>query len=129
MEKKIDIQNLPQGEDIMLETIVKHPSLLGDYQNIALNQIFPVSWEIRNLRMEEGGISLGVSNYDFIDIRGDRILTYFPLARNETKIFKTLVNATYQGEFYLPSVTCYDMYNNEIKAVIPGKEIKVGILK
>ena len=127
--RKIDIQEIKQGEDILVETQVTHPGLLGMYQNLALTQIFPSSWEIRNLRMEEGGREVGGSVFDFQDIKDDRVLTYFTLNRNETKIFKTLVNATYKGEFYLPAVHCSEMYNNDIKAVTVGKEIKVGIVK
>ncbi len=127
--RKIDIQEIKQGEDILVETQVTHPGLLGMYQNLALTQIFPSSWEIRNLRMEEGGREVGGSVFDFQDIKDDRVLTYFTLNINETKIFKTLVNATYKGEFYLPAVHCSEMYNNDIKAVTVGKEIKVGIVK
>ena len=50
-------------------------------------------------------------------------MTYFPLARGETRTYRIYVNKTYAGEFFLPAVTAEAMYKPELFAVIPGKQL------
>ncbi len=59
------------------------------------------------------------------DIRDDRVYTYFDLNKNSTKTFKIILNAAYLGRFYLPTVYCEAMYDNEIYSRKAGKWIEV----
>jgi uncharacterized protein YfaS (alpha-2-macroglobulin family) len=123
--KEIDPKVLEQGSDLIAEVTVKHPGVRRDYQEMALTQIFPSGWEIRNLRMDVGESTKMADDPEYQDIRDDRVHSYFDLKRNETKTFRILLNATYLGEFYLPTVACEAMYDNEINAYKAGKWVKV----
>ena len=120
----IDVSQIKQGTDFVIEVIVKHPGILKDYQNMALTQIFPSGWEITNSRLDN--VSQWKSDtFTYQDIRDDRVMTYFDLNRNKTKTFRIMANASYTGEFYLPSVKCEAMYDHNIIAVTNGKWVKV----
>jgi uncharacterized protein YfaS (alpha-2-macroglobulin family) len=92
---------------------------------MALSQIFPSGWEIRNTRFEGTSGAYDLSVPDYQDIRDDRVYTYFDLAAGKAKTFRILLSATYAGKFYLPEVKCAAMYDNRIIALKPGKWIHV----
>ncbi|SMO59954.1 hypothetical protein SAMN06265379_103234 [Saccharicrinis carchari] len=121
----IDVSNLPQGTDFMAAVTLTHPGQLSRYTDMALTQIFPSGWEIRNTRMEDTPSVFEVSTPDYRDIRDDRVYTYFDLGRNQSLTFVVLLNATYQGRYYLPSVSCQAMYNNQIAARKAGRWVQV----
>jgi uncharacterized protein YfaS (alpha-2-macroglobulin family) len=123
--KPLDPATLPQGTNLVAQVTVYNPGLRGRYANMALTQIFPSGWEIRNTRMEGTSGFYEASVPDYQDVRDDRVYTYFDLAPGETKTFRVLLSATYQGKFYLPSVKCAAMYDNSIIAVTPGSWVRV----
>ncbi len=120
---EIDPTTVKQHTDIVIDTYVKHPGNRLAYENLALTQIIPSGWEIRNLRLEDR--KQNVSKYIYQDIRDDRVYTYFNLNKGETKHFQTIVNAAYAGEFFLPGTACEAMYQPEISATLKGKWIEV----
>jgi hypothetical protein len=121
----IDPENIEQGTDFKVEITVKNPGTMGHYKEMALTQIFPSGWEIHNTRMF-GGRSVHEKDIPtYQDIRDDRVMTYFDLRENESKTFVVLLNAAYLGEFYLPAIYCEAMYDNNINARIPGKQVNV----
>jgi uncharacterized protein YfaS (alpha-2-macroglobulin family) len=63
---------------------------------------------------------------EYQDIRDDRVYSYFGLDRGESKTFVVLLNATYQGRFYLPAVYCEAMYDNDIHATRSGTWVTVA---
>jgi uncharacterized protein YfaS (alpha-2-macroglobulin family) len=120
----IDPAKLKQGTDLVVEVSISHPGILQDYKNMALTQIFPSGWEITNSRMDNiQRWKSDASSYQ--DIRDDRIMTYFDLKKYDTKTFRVLLNASYLGEYYMPSIKCTAMYDNNIISVSNGKWIKV----
>ena len=120
----IDVSQIKQGTDFVIEVIVKHPGILKDYQNMALTQIFPSGWEITNSRLDN--VSQWQSDaFTYQDIRDDRVMTYFDLSRGQTKTFRLMANASYAGEFYLPSIKCEAMYDHNIIAITNGQWVKV----
>jgi len=121
----IDVERISQGTDFMAVVTVSHPGQLSAYSDMALTQIFPSGWEIRNTRMEDVNSPYEVDMPDYKDIRDDRVYSYFNLERNQSKTFIVLLNASYQGKFYLPSVSCEAMYNNQITARRSGKWVEV----
>jgi len=123
--KNIDPSKLIQGADFIAEIMIHHPGIRDDYKEMALTQIFPSGWEIRNTRMEE------TSNLHLIDIpryqdfRDDRVYSYFDIRKNESKTYRVILNAAYLGKFYLPTIYCEAMYNNEINARRAGQWVEV----
>ena len=128
--KYLSIDNLPinpekikQGSDFYVEAKITNIGKY-DYDNIALSQIFPSGWEIRNTRMDliEETIS---SDITYQDIRDDRVYSYFNIDKNQTITIKIQLNASYQGRFYLPIVNCEAMYDNAINAKEGGIWVEV----
>ena len=127
--KVINPEKLDQGTDFIAEVTVTHLGIRANYKELALTQIFPSGWEIRNMRMDEAfnDDKNNVNKPRYQDIRDDRVLSYFDLAKYKTKTFRVLLNASYLGEFYLPSVYCEAMYDHNINAQKAGKWVKVVI--
>ncbi len=127
----IDISRLEQGMDFIAEVTVSNPSTEGGLNELALTQIFPSGWEIYNSRMDQGFTVSGSSASEYQDIRDDRVYTYFRLGRRtrngngHKKTYKILLNSSYLGKFYMPSVLVEDMYDNEINATEKGKWVEV----
>ncbi|WP_347035308.1 alpha-2-macroglobulin family protein, partial [Bacteroides ovatus] len=120
----ISVNDIIQGTDFMAITSISNISGTSDYTNLALTHIIPSGWEIYNERMvapetesvaaDDSGKS--VSKYNYLDIRDDRVLTYFNLRRGETKVFTVRLQATYAGNFILPAVQCEAMYDVNVQA-------------
>ena len=121
----IDPTVLKQGQDFYAEVTVKNPGKQGYYEQMALTQIFPSGWEIINTRLNDNESMLASSPYTYRDIRDDRVFTYFNLRENATVTYKVLLNASYLGRFYLSSVQCEAMYDNNISATTAGKWVQV----
>ncbi len=122
--KTIDPTALKQGTDFVIEVQIKHPGVLLSYENMALTQIFPSGWEITNSRMDN--IQRWKSDSStYQDVRDDRVMTYFNLGKYKTKTYRIMANASYLGEYYLPSVKCEAMYDNNIISITNGKWVKV----
>jgi len=115
-------EKIEQGTDFYVEVKITNIGRYN-YQNIALSQIFPSGWEIRNTRMDL--IEEGDSKIDFQDIRDDRVYSYFNVDQNETVIIKIQLNASYLGKFYLPIIHCEAMYDNSVNAKEGGVWVEV----
>jgi uncharacterized protein YfaS (alpha-2-macroglobulin family) len=139
---EIDITSLEQGTDFVAEIKLSNPGTKGDLDELALTEIFASGWEIHNTRLDGTNFENAIAIPEYQDIRDDRVLTYFDLGSpgqkyrypwaypsrkteaNE-KTFRILLNASYLGKFYLPTVYCEAMYDNSISARIPGKWVTV----
>jgi len=129
----LDARAIQQGTDFKAEVTITNPGMLGDYDQMALSQIFPSGWEIHNSRMDntpavdENGNPLP-SKYSiprYQDIRDDRIYTYFNIPVRQKVTYVVLLNASYLGRFYLPGVSCEAMYNGRINARTGGMWVEV----
>ena len=60
-----------------------------------------------------------------LDIRDDRVYTYFGLAPGVSRTFKTILTAGYAGTYYLPAVSCEAMYDNSVYARKKGQVVQV----
>lgn len=123
--KPMSVNDIRQGTDFTAIVSISNTSGTTDYTNLALTHIIPSGWEVYNERMtvpeaepqETTDSSGNVSGqYTYQDIRDDRVLTYFNLRRGETKIFTIRLQATYAGNFILPSVQCEAMYDVNVQA-------------
>ena len=123
--KPMSVNDIRQGTDFTAIASISNTSGTTDYTNLALTHIIPSGWEVYNERMtvpeaepqetidSSGNVS---GQYTYQDIRDDRVLTYFNLRRGETKIFTIRLQATYAGNFILPSVQCEAMYDVNVQA-------------
>jgi uncharacterized protein YfaS (alpha-2-macroglobulin family) len=114
---------LKQGTDFYAIVEMTNTSPIKEaYSNIALTQIFPSGWEIMNERLL-GIETVAQSEYDYCDIRDDRVYTYFDL--KYTKQFKVKLTAAYIGKFYLPAAKVEAMYDGTISANNTGQWVEV----
>lgn len=118
----ISISRLKQGTNFKANVRVTNPGLKGEYNELALTQLFPSGWEIINTRLDGSEEN---STAEYMDIRDDRVMHYFDLKPNESASFTVLLNASYQGSYYLPSVVVEAMYDNTVFSSEPGKWISV----
>jgi len=121
----INVSELKQGTDFVAEVAITNPGLRGNYEEIAITQIFPSGWEILNNRLDDTQDLYNNYIPDYIDMRDDRVLTYFDLAENRIATFKVYLNASYQGEYYMPAVSVEAMYDNSIAGNTKGQWVKV----
>ncbi|MCK4992014.1 MAG: hypothetical protein KAS29_16055, partial [Bacteroidales bacterium] len=124
-DKPMDPSQIEQGSDFIAEVSLTHPGIRDNYKELALTQMFPSGWEIRNLRLDNMESSKAKSKPDYQDIRDDRVYSYFGLEKGETKTFVVMLNATYLGDYFLPAVYCEAMYDHGIHATRSGKWVKV----
>jgi uncharacterized protein YfaS (alpha-2-macroglobulin family) len=113
-----------QGKDFKAEVSISNPGLMGDYKDLALSMVMPSGWEIHNTRLDNNQ----TGNYAtprYQDIRDDRVYNYFDLAAKQKVTFVVLLNASYQGNFYLPGFSCESMYKGQIQARTEGQWVSV----
>ncbi|MGH1364815.1 MAG: MG2 domain-containing protein [Calditrichia bacterium] len=103
----------------------------GRIDEIALVQVLPSGWEIENTRLSGEALpgwasKWRINNYDYLDIRDDRIMWFFDLRnRNSENHFLVKLNAVTVGDFELPGTIVEAMYNNDFRASIEGKAVSV----
>ena len=100
-------------------------------EEVALSQIVPSGWEIENVRLTGETLPSWMQNYsrrreEYVDIRDDRISWFFDLPdRVRQADFVVKLQAVTEGTFFLPSAVCEAMYQNDFRAVLPGREVQV----
>jgi uncharacterized protein YfaS (alpha-2-macroglobulin family) len=119
------VNSIKQGIDFKAMITVHNTGMGRDYEELALSQIFPSGWEIINTRLDDTQQYYNQGKADYQDIRDDRVYTYFDLKANERKAFTVLLNASYQGKYYLPAVAVEAMYDNSIYANKKGMWVEV----
>jgi uncharacterized protein YfaS (alpha-2-macroglobulin family) len=142
----VDIARVPQGMDLIAQVIVRNAGTRV-LDNLALTQILPGGWEIRNDRMENVDTSgereqqpdqrgaywwvpaewrsQPLRTAEYTDIRDDRLLRYFSLKPGESIFFETRVNAAYLGKYYLPGAGIEAMYEATQHARVRGQWVEV----
>ncbi|WP_191014316.1 alpha-2-macroglobulin family protein [Treponema zioleckii] len=89
-------------------------------ENLALTVPVPTGFEFTNERLASGTTS---SAYRYQDIRDEAIYTYFDLKRGETVTFTFNATLAYPGNYIIPAIHVEAMYDNEISAISPGREV------
>jgi len=125
-DQPIDPGNLTQGTDFKCIVNVTNPGMMGNYNELALTQMFPSGWEIINTRLNNQATSSQNFGLTYQDFRDDRVYSYFDLRAAQQISITILLNATYRGNYYMPATYCEAMYDNSIYAVSPGKRVKVN---
>lgn len=117
------IESMMQGSSFTMIAEITNTSRATDYTNLSLTQILPAGWE--NLSTRYAGISEIKSDFDYQDIRDDRVSTFFSLKKGETKRFKIRLQAAYAGNFYMPAFQCEAMYDANIIARTKAQKITI----
>jgi uncharacterized protein YfaS (alpha-2-macroglobulin family) len=117
--------SLVQGTEFLASVTIRNPGQRGQYENLALAQIFPSGWEINNLRLTDDESTEKNDLGDYQDIRDDRVYTYFGLAAGRERTFKTILTAGYAGSYYLPAISCEAMYDHSVYARTKGQVVEV----
>lgn len=123
--KAIDVANITQGSDFVAEVTVRNPGQMGNYNEMALTQIFPSGWEIHNTRMDNVATYSNTNVPEYQDIRDDRVYSYFDINATQAQTYRIQLNAAYQGRFYLPTVYCEAMYDDNVTARQAGQWVNV----
>ena len=123
---KLNPASIPQGTDFIAEVVVTNPGTRAyDLREMALTQIFPSGWEITNARLSNMTEFANTNVPTYQDIRDDRVLSYFNIARSARQVYRVRLNAAYLGRYYLPTVGCEAMYDHTISATKPGMWVEV----
>ena len=140
------VSRVIQGSDLIADITVRNVSSRR-LTNLALTQLVPAGWEIRNERMD-GGDPLGTVTSaqprrttwwwgpdgsadatskaaEYVDIRDDRVMQYFSLRAGDTITFRTRLNAAYLGRYYLPGLSAEAMYDATQQARLKGQWVEV----
>ena len=143
--KPVDTGRVLQGSDLIAQITVKNVGR-RTLDNLALSQLVPAGWEIRNDRLEgadtSGERSTGpapraqfwwvppgsrqsMRSAEYLDIRDDRVDRFFSLGAGESIFFETRLNAAYLGRFYLPGTGVEAMYDATQHARQRGRWVEV----
>lgn len=126
---EIDPRRLEQGTDFIADVMIKNKGMIGTFEHLALTQIFPAGWEIMHARMGGATGQMASSPATYVDVRDDRILTYFNIRQNETLHFRVRLHAAYVGRFLLPAVHAESLHDPRIGASVPGGWAEVRSLE
>ncbi len=118
----VDVASIVQGTDFVCVVKVTNTASRR-LEGLALNQMFAAGWEIHNARLN-GDALLG-EKPDYQDIRDDRVYSFFNLNKGASITLKTMLNASYKGTFYLPTIEVEAMYDKSFSARHPGSWTKV----
>ncbi len=122
--ESIQLNEIEQGMDITVQATIKsNTSRYRRLDEMALEMVFPPGWEIRNSRI--GGDGNASQNFEYQDIRDDKIYTYFDMGSKSTKTFTFNVNAAYEGVYQMPVQRVYAMYDETLMANTANKSIKI----
>jgi len=119
----INPASITQGTDFVAEVRLTNTTS-NNLKDMALTEIFPSGWEIVNTRFTDFG-NFAQNQVTHTDLRYDRANFYFDMKRNETKIFRILLNASYLGKYYLPGVQAEAMYDNDYLVRTKGQWVEV----
>jgi len=111
------LKNIKAGEEVTLKVHISNQGS-SNIENIVLTIPVASGFEFANERLANS--SYTSSNYSYQDIRDDVIYTYFDLNGRSSKDFYFRVTAAYSGNFVVPAIYAQAMYDDSIKAVIPG---------
>ncbi|MDX2421599.1 MAG: hypothetical protein QNK43_02890, partial [Amphritea sp.] len=118
---EVDVRSLKQGSNITAQIWLRNTTD-HDITNVALNFRAPSGWQIDN---EREACSEAVCQFDYVDIRDDRVSGYMTLKAGEQKNMTLQLNASFMGRFYLPAISAYAMYDETIKAQLKGLSVEV----
>lgn len=115
--------SLARGEDFVIKATVKN--VTRDYlDNLALIQVFPGGWELRNEAME-GAQGVGKDAARRVEFRDDRVFHYFALGAGRSVTFQVGARASYSGTYLKPGAFVSAMYDGSLQAATGSSQAVV----
>lgn len=134
----IDESEIQSSQSFYMMISVAQTGDFGQINNVALTQVLPSGWEVANTLLDDEADKAFARkhniklDYDFIDIRDDKIMWFFPLYKalhgNEVKAerkFYIRLNAVTPGKYTLPGAFAEAMYDGSFNALSEGKSVVV----
>lgn len=124
----IDETKLKSGQTFYMKISVSLNENANSVSNVALTQILPSGWEVSNTILDKNARSFARNSpYDFIDVRDDKIMWFFPLYRynDATRSFYVKLNAITPGSYTLSGAYAEAMYDDTYKALSSSEKVIV----
>jgi uncharacterized protein YfaS (alpha-2-macroglobulin family) len=116
----IDLQNIRQGDLVIVEITVTAKFTEGRLENLAVVDLLPAGLEVENPRLMNAASSLswmtGRSEPEHLDVRDDRILFFGSVWAKQPTRFYYAARAVTRGTFTLPHVFAEAMYDPAFRA-------------
>jgi len=126
----VDPSALSQGEDFLVVATVTNVSD-QPLENLALVQVYPGGWELRNENLEGAAQAPGAKpnpgsgSIERSEMRDDRTLHYLNLERGASVRVVVGARAAYAGVYARPGAQVYAMYDQRISATTAGGTSRV----
>ncbi|MGB4960064.1 MAG: hypothetical protein WBO36_11360, partial [Saprospiraceae bacterium] len=118
------LKNIKLGDDLIITVKVSNPSAL-EQDNLALNVKMPSGWELINPRLYATDEKKTQDYFMYQDFRDDRVYTFFKLGPGDAYTYSFRIKAAFTGDFFMPSVTCENMYKGNVNARSESQRVKV----
>ncbi|MDD8020786.1 MAG: MG2 domain-containing protein [Acidobacteriota bacterium] len=118
----VEISSITQGSDLLVDVQIRN-NTVRPLQNLVLTHLVASGFQIKNPLFSSD--NRPVRNYDYQDVRDDRIYTYFSFNPGESKTFLVALNASYLGRFYQPGIAVEAMYDDSVQANTRGQWVKI----
>ncbi len=115
---KLNPTKMSQSTNFYALVTVKNTAA-HDFNELALHHVFPSGWEITLSPTSEVNGKTG-DKPEFLDVRDDRVYTFFDLKKGASKTFIVSLNSTYTGKYYMPGVVVESMYDKSYHARTKG---------
>ncbi|HEH5491300.1 TPA: hypothetical protein SHD56_001024 [Campylobacter coli] len=123
---KISPSEIGSGQTFYMRISVSLNEGANYVSNIALTQILPSGWEVSNTLLDDNTPSfIKNSNYDFIDVKDDKIMWFFGLNKNRTHHFYIKLNAITPGSYTLSGAYAEAMYDDTYRALSESEKVVV----
>ncbi len=118
----VEISAITQGSDLLVDVEIRN-NTVRQLQNLVLTHLVASGFQIKNPLFSRD--NRPVKNYDYQDVRDDRIYSYFSLNPGESKTFLVALNASYLGRFYQPGIAVEAMYDDSVQANTRGQWVNI----
>ncbi len=118
----VEISSITQGSDLLVDVEIRN-NTVRQLQNLVLTHLVASGFQIQNPLFSSDDKL--VKNFDYQDVRDDRIYTYFNLDPGESKTFLVALNASFLGQFYQPGIMVEAMYDDSVQANTTGQWVKI----
>ncbi len=124
---KLDSSGVELGSRVICA--IKVTATDGNLEYVVIDDMIPAGFEIENPRLKTtprlSWISKGTTDYQYSDIRDDRIMYFVDLLIGKPKEFYYSLRAISAGDFAVPPVMAECMYNPSIGAASSSGRIKI----
>ena len=116
------LKSIKAGDEVSLKVHITNTSK-NSIKNLVLAVPVSTCLEFSNERLANQNYSQ--STYTYQDIRDDIIYTYFDLEKNKSVDFYFNASVAYTGNVTIPAIYAEAMYDDSIRAVVPGFKVQM----